>query len=54
MEHPLTPENQQAMQDIMQHTIYLMGFSFILGSVFTVIMLWVLDFVRRNKPEGSE
>ena len=49
--HPLTPENTQALIDITQGTIYLMGFSFILGSLFTIFILLVLDFVRRNKTD---
>lgn len=50
MEHtPIAPEHAQATFDIAQHTVYLMGASFILGSLVTVMMLLILDFVRRNK-----
>lgn len=42
-------DNAQALHDIGQHTIYMMGASFILGSLTTVLMLLVLDFIRRNK-----
>ena len=31
-----------------ENTIYLMGFSFVLGSLFTILMLIILDFMRRN------
>ena len=31
-----------------ENTIYLMGFSFALGSLFTILMLLILDFMRRN------
>ncbi len=31
------------------HVVYLMGFSFILGSLFTVLVLVVLDYMRRHK-----
>lgn len=31
------------------NVIYLMGFSFILGSLFTVLILVLLDYLRRNK-----
>jgi len=51
MEKHLSPEKTQALLDITQSTIYLMGASFILGSLFTLFLLLVLDFVRRNKPE---
>ena len=51
MEKHLTPANAQALLDITQSTIYLMGASFILGSLFTLFLLLVLDFVRRNKTE---
>lgn len=42
-------ENSQAMLDITQNGIYLMGASFVLGSLFTLFLLLVLDFVRRNR-----
>ena len=45
----MTNENTQALIDITQNTIYLMGASFVLGSLFTLFLLLVLDFVRRNK-----
>ncbi|MES2984177.1 MAG: hypothetical protein V4735_03215 [Pseudomonadota bacterium] len=32
-----------------ENIIYLMGLSFILGSLFTIFVLIVLDFMRRNK-----
>ena len=51
MENNLTPEQSQTLLDITQSTIYLMGASFVLGSLFTLFLLLVLDFVRRNKPE---
>ena len=45
----LTLEKAQAFMDITQSTIYLMGASFVLGSLFTILLLLILDFVRRNK-----
>lgn len=45
----MTPENQQVLSEISQSTVYLMGSSFVLGSMFTLFLLLVLDFVRRNK-----
>ncbi len=41
------------MLDITQNSIYLMGASFVLGSLFTLFLLLVLDFVRRNKSEKT-
>jgi len=51
MDHNLSPEKAQSMLELTQNTIYLMGASFVLGSLFTLFLLLVLDFVRRNKPE---
>jgi hypothetical protein len=45
----ITAEGAQLLMDITQNTIYLMGASFVLGSLFTLLLLLVLDFVRRNK-----
>lgn len=53
MDKTMTPENAQALVDITQNTIYLMGASFVLGSLFTLFLLLVLDFVRRNKGEQN-
>lgn len=36
---------------VTESTIYLMGFSFILGSLCTVILLLILDFIRRSSAE---
>ncbi len=41
-------ENIQLISDISQQTVYLMGASFVLGSMFTLFMLLVLDWVRRG------
>lgn len=46
-------ETTQMMADITQNTVYLMGASFILGSLFTLFLLLILDFVRRNKTENA-
>jgi hypothetical protein len=41
-----------ALQEITVNTIYLMGGSFVLGSMFTLLLLLLLDFMHRNKePE---
>lgn len=50
--HTPTPvEKAQILADITQNTIYLMGASFVLGSLFTLLLLLILDFVRRNKSQ---
>ena len=51
LDKPLSPEATQNMLDITQNSIYLMGASFVLGSLFTLFLLLVLDFVRRGKGE---
>ena len=39
------------LAEIGGNTIYLMGLSFILGSLFTILILILLDFMRRNQPK---
>jgi hypothetical protein len=46
-------QHTQTMVEVSQQTVYLMGASFILGSLVTVLMLLALDFVRRNKATSS-
>lgn len=41
----------QLAYNITENVIYLMGFSFILGSLCTVILLLLLDFIRRSSAE---
>ena len=40
--------------NVSENTIYLMGFSFILGSLFTILVLILLDFMRRNSDNASK
>ena len=49
----MSPDDTQALMDITQNTIYLMGASFVLGSLFTLFLLLILDFVRRNRVERN-
>ncbi|MFO0388266.1 MAG: hypothetical protein ACK502_00905 [Alphaproteobacteria bacterium] len=44
----------QALAEITQQTIYLMGASFLLGSLTTLFMLLILDWVRQSKAERAE
>jgi hypothetical protein len=39
----------EAFNGIGANVVYLMGFSFILGSLFTVLILVILDYMRRHK-----
>ena len=43
----------EMLQGLGQDVIYLMGLSFILGSLFTVFVLLVLDFMRRNNADAK-
>lgn len=49
---PATMANA-TLADFSQEMIYIMGFSFILGSLFTIFILLVLDFMRRNNKPGA-
>ena len=46
--------NTQVLLDFKLQTVYLMGGSFILGSLITVLMLLALDFIRRNKTNDAQ
>ena len=43
------PEKLAAAIDIGQSIIYLMGMSFVLGSLFTILILILLDFMKRDR-----
>jgi hypothetical protein len=47
----MTPEKQQVFVDITQNVISLMGVSFILGSLFTILVMMLLDFMKGRKAE---
>lgn len=36
------------LADLSENVMYLMGFSFVLGSLCTILILIALDFVRRK------
>jgi hypothetical protein len=42
-----------SLADLSQNVIYLMGISFVLGSLFTIFVLLLLDFMRRNNKPGA-
>jgi len=42
------------LQKITVDTIYLLGGSFVLGSLFTVFLLILLDFMGRDRTPGAK
>ena len=48
MDHSLTTTAQTTAHHLGENVIYLMGLSFVLGSLFTILVLILLDFMRRN------
>ncbi len=44
-------DTNELLLTLSENTIYLMGFSFVLGSLFTILMLIILDFMRRNSGD---
>lgn len=47
------PAVVESLMELTTQSIYLMGASFVLGSLFTLFLLLVLDFVRRGKNGES-
>ena len=47
----MTPEQLDLLQGCQVSSIYLMGGSFALGSLFTVLILIGLEFVRRKNDK---
>ena len=41
-------ELTKVLADLSENVMYLMGFSFVLGSLCTILILIALDFIRRN------
>lgn len=53
----MTQEKLDVLHKLSVNTVYLMGSSFIVGVLFTVFVLLVLDFMRRNadnNPDSAE
>lgn len=44
-------DKAQLLVEFSQQTVYLMASSFVLGSMFTLFILLVLDFVRRDRTQ---
>lgn len=46
-----TVAHHPSLAELSQNVIYLMGISFVLGSLFTILVLVMLEFMRRHsKP----
>ncbi len=45
--------SSSALQTITVETVYLMGFSFIIGSLFTILMLLILDFMKHMRESKA-
>jgi hypothetical protein len=50
----MTPEKVKFLAEFSEHTVYLMGGSFMLGSLFTILLLLLLDFVRQAQMERRD
>ncbi len=50
----MTQEKLNFLHELSVNTVYLMGSSFIVGVLFTVFVLLVLDFMRRNAEESEK
>lgn len=48
------PSKVQEAYSQTMNTLYLSGFSFILGVLFTVLILLILDFMRRNRTDQEK
>lgn len=44
----------ESAQTLTENTIYMLGGSFILGSLFTIFVLLVLDGIRASKKKKEE
>lgn len=50
-----TQAGLEMFHEVSTSMIYLMGFSFILGSIFTLLLLVILDWIRnRNLAQSGE
>ena len=52
MNHHVTAaaDAHQQFATLSENVIYLMGLSFVLGSLFTILVLVMLEFMRRKNP----
>ena len=50
----MKPEGLNTLHEISANTIYLVGGSFILGSLFTLLLLVLLDFMHALKNKGRD
>lgn len=50
----MTPQTETFLTNLTEGTITLMGISFILGSLFTILILIILDVMRRHSGRDEE
>lgn len=43
-----------ALNELSENVVYLMGTSFILGSLFTIFILLLLDFMQRDRLASKQ
>ena len=55
MKHSVAEKTAEVahVAQLSQDVVYLMGLSFVLGSLFTIFVLLVLDFMRRDKSKAE-
>ena len=46
-------EKLNIIADLSERSVYLIGGSFVLGSLFTLLLLLILDFVRHSKTTSN-
>ncbi len=50
----MTPEKAEFLAEFSERTVYMMGGCFMLGSLFTVLLLLLLDFARQSQVERKD
>lgn len=49
----VTSSNFELARTCAESSIYIMGSSFVIGSLFTILVLLLLDFMRRNSNKDA-
>lgn len=52
--HVVAADHSAILQGFSQNVVYLMGLSFVVGSLFTILILIVLDVMRRNSETAPK
>jgi predicted Kef-type K+ transport protein len=50
----MTDQTAEIALAVSETSVYLMGISFVLGSLFTVLMLLLLDFMQHRRTESDK